>query len=209
MGATGVCIGALTRQDCRSIRLCVADGVHHHPVTAPYRIGQVWDLAYEPAKLIEPPHVEDVVLAGPGRFVAMQSGMGRYLAACVSVWDGGPVALFGGRLRFTASGSGYLDREAGLTPSVGFWRPDRDLDLEPGGSQRYRYAGGPTPPPSSTSAPTKLPRAYPQVRWSGSLCPDRSHRRADRTSAGSSSRGGTERAREDQATSGACGEFGW
>ncbi len=145
MGATGVCIGALTRQDCRSIRLCVADGVHHHPVSAPYRIGQVWDLAYEPAKLIEPPHVEDVVLAGPGRFVAMQSGMGRYLAACVSVWEGGPVALFGGRLRFTASGSGYLDREAGVTPSVGFWRPDRDLDLEPGESQRYRYAGGPTP----------------------------------------------------------------
>lgn len=134
----GVCVGALVRDDMRMIRLCAPDGSHAQPHEAPYRIGDVWDLEFEDAPFVVPPHVEDVILHS-GRFVAPQSGLGRYLRPRVEVYGGGPDVLFEGNLRFTPSGRGFIAREAVPSMSVGFWAPDAALSGSPGPKSAFRY----------------------------------------------------------------------
>lgn len=137
MGESRVCVGALTRDDLRNVRLLPPDGDHGWPVDVAYQVGDVWDIGFRSAAVIEPPHTEDVLVTDTGRLVAPQMGLGTYLAPRVSVWTGAPSRLFDGRLEFTQSGKGYLPLENDARQSVGFWRPEARLVL---GEQRtYRY----------------------------------------------------------------------
>jgi len=143
MGETGVCIGGLVRDTAEDVRLLAPDGTHRHPLDSPYHVGQVLDLELRPAAMVEPPHVEDMEVVAV-RFVASQSGLGRYLAGRVTPWVGAPSALFGGALAFRPSGSAYLPPAVALDRSVGFWRPDEDLHLDrPAGRYQHMAKGQP------------------------------------------------------------------
>ena len=122
------CIGALERETLRSIRLCPREGEHAWPDFTPFRIGDVWDLSYHDATLIEAPHFEDVIIDRvPRERTGPQTGLGTFIGTHVGAWMGGPKDLFGGALRFTSAGKGYLPPNGGLEQSVGFWRPDVEL----------------------------------------------------------------------------------
>jgi hypothetical protein len=130
-----VCVGGLTRDDLRNVRLLPPDGAHGHPPGAPYAVGQVWEMQLAPPRRVEAPHTEDALVLG-GRPVATQVGLGIWLAANTSPWVGGADALFDGRLRLTSTGRAYLGRGVASDASVGFWLPDRDLELDETG-RRY------------------------------------------------------------------------
>lgn len=130
------CIGGITRDEHRNVRLCPSDGIHGHPADAQYVVGDVWDLEMSPASELVPPHVEDVVV-GAARRIASQLGIGRYLRQNIDVIVGTADSLFEGKL--IASGThhlyvSHLDVPAG---SVGFWQPPQDLTLEPGDRRLY------------------------------------------------------------------------
>ena len=141
MGESRVCVGALTRDGVDGIRLLPAEGERGWPVDAPYQVGEVWELEFRRAAVIEPPHTEDVVVIGTGQRIAEQTGLGTYLATRVPVWSGPPSVLFDGALKFTTTGRGHLPAGTETQRSVGFWRPAARLVLA--GDRSYRYDAAP------------------------------------------------------------------
>jgi hypothetical protein len=150
----GVCIGGLTRDDRRNVRLLPPSGEHSHPLDAPYVIGDVWDIELAVPSSLIAPHVEDQLVVS-GRRVALQSGLEVWLRNNVTPWRGGASSLFDGRLHVAPSGSAFVARDAIPTSSVGFWVPTDDLVLDKSG-KRYlmpwkddrisvKYVGSDTP----------------------------------------------------------------
>jgi hypothetical protein len=131
----GVCIGGLTRDDHRNVRLLPASGEHSHPLDAPYIVGEVWDFELAAPSSLIAPHVEDQLVVS-GRRLAMQSGLEVWLMNGVAPWRGGASSLFDGRVHVTPSGRAYVGRDAIPSSSVGFWVPTDDLVLDESG-KRY------------------------------------------------------------------------
>lgn len=125
---TGVCVGAVCMRDGRALRLLTRTG-DHQPEDSPYEVGFAWEIDCKPKSDPEPPHIEDVRVFRKWR-VDYVEDLGAYLAANTDVWRGGPDALFGGLLRISERGRGYIARDVGLPDrSTGFWRPD--VAMEP------------------------------------------------------------------------------
>ena len=152
--AHGVCIGGLTRDDRRNVRLLPASGEHSHPLDAPYVVGDVWELELAAPSSVIAPHVEDQLVLS-GQWLALQSGLEVWLKNNVAPWRGGASSLFDGRLHVTPSGRAFVGRDALPTSSVGFWVPTDDLVLDESGN-RYlvpwkddqisvKYVGSDTP----------------------------------------------------------------
>jgi hypothetical protein len=60
----------------------------------------------------------------------------------VAPWRGGIDQIFGGLVRYTGSGNGYVCERIGIPDgSTGFWIPDRDLHLRDDG-KHYDYGAG-------------------------------------------------------------------
>jgi hypothetical protein len=133
---SGVCIGGLTRDEHRNVRLLPQTGAHSHPVDAPYRIGQIWEMNLEQPAVVQPPHVEDMLVRA-ARYSALQDGLDRWLRASVLPWEGDASGLFDGRLHRSTSGSAYISHEAVPESSVGFWMPTQDLRLDASAGARY------------------------------------------------------------------------
>lgn len=129
-------MGAFLREQRVNVRLLPASGEHGWPEEAPFAVGEVWDFDLEPSAAIEPPHVEDHLVRSHRR-VAVQSGLGRWLAASATTWHGDASALFDGLLHFTPGGAGYIGRDRLSPMSVGFWQPDHDMLLT--GAEHHRY----------------------------------------------------------------------
>ena len=138
MSGSSRCIGGLT-EDGSSVRLLRPTG-ESHDTSAPFRIGQIWDLTYTSRPQLLPPHVEDIQVTAQ-KLVGNQANLRAHLLWRVEPWRwrGGIDQVFGGRVRYTGSGNGYVCERAG-TPdrSTGFWIPDRDLHLRDDG-KHYDY----------------------------------------------------------------------
>ena len=133
---SGVCVGAITRDDFRNVRLLPASGVHSHPSDAPYRVGEVWEMDLGSARAIQPPHVEDVLVLS-GRHVATQMGLGTWLMSKTQPWYGGAEVLFDGVLQLTPTRRAHASQSAIPPTSVGFWVPAGPLVLDEKG-ERYQ-----------------------------------------------------------------------
>jgi len=144
-----VCVGGhdLDESMC-SIRLLQPDGTNM-PAGTRFEIGQVWDLDYEPATSIRPPHVEDVFVSSRGApHVDTIQFLGAFLRTRVTAWTG---TLFEGTLLRTNSGTGYVPIDGPLpSRSTGYWLPEQPLDFDgdnryvfraDGGRRRIRYVG--------------------------------------------------------------------
>jgi hypothetical protein len=128
MGKDLVCVSGLTRQSNRGIRLLTAHG-GHQPTDAPFEVGQVWEIAYKPARHPTPPHVEDVQVTEQ-KYIGCQADMRTTLLSRVRPWQGQPGQLYHGLLSFAQNGSAYISRHGTIPPcSTGYWLPDRDLTL--------------------------------------------------------------------------------
>ena len=144
-----VCVGGHDLDESmRSIRLLQPDGTNM-PAGTRFEIGQVWDLDYEPATDIRPPHVEDVLVNSHGaRHVDTIQSLGTFLRTRVTAWTR---ILFEGTLLRTNSGTGYVPIDGPFPScSTGYWLPEQPLDFDgdsryvfraDGGRRRIRYVG--------------------------------------------------------------------
>ncbi len=133
------CIGGLTK-DGYSVRLLTASG-ENHDESAPFQIGQIWELCFGPRPQIIEPHVEDVFVTAQ-QYVRNQAKLREHLLQRVTPWRGGIDQLFGGLIRFTNMNNGYISAQAGIPgKSTGFWIPDQDLQLRKD-KKHYDYITG-------------------------------------------------------------------
>lgn len=133
------CIGGIEIYTNRFVRLMTTVGTYQ-PLTAPYQIGQIWDLDYHDSPALAP-HVEDVWIYRNNGFVRNTTNLVNYINQNCLVWNGDFNQLFGGLLRWTGNGSGHINNPANLpNNSVGFWICDRDLIYD--GSKYYIYNRG-------------------------------------------------------------------
>ena len=124
---TGVCVGGLTRETNKSVRLLAADGSHQSTDTS-LDVGHVWDMEFHPPASLTPPHVEDVCVTRE-QFVGKQKNLRETLLPRIKVWEGGPELLFDGQI-VIGDKVAYINRDKGLpTCSTGYWLTDRVLTL--------------------------------------------------------------------------------
>lgn len=122
----GVCVGAVSMEDGRSLRLLSRTG-GHLPFDAPYQMGFAWEADFAPEWNLEPPHVEDARV-WRGLRVDYVPDLPSYLSERVTTWRDGMEALFGGLLLRSARGRRRVSRAHGIPDrSTGFWRPDLPL----------------------------------------------------------------------------------
>ena len=123
-----ICVGGLAA-DGSNARLTEQEGMPFLPANTEYEIGQVWDLSYTPCNDIAPPHLEDVLVTSSD-FLYSRNDLAALLPGLIHAWSGGVDSLFDGKISGpTPSGSGYVQDDV-PGQSVGFWMPDRDLQLE-------------------------------------------------------------------------------
>jgi hypothetical protein len=107
-------------------------------MSAPFQLGQVWELEFENVQDIDPPHVEDVIVTSHA-FVGHETNARGEILARVQPWQGPASALFGGLVQYTNNNNGCITRSGGIPDrSTWFWIPDKDLVLRADG-KHYDY----------------------------------------------------------------------
>lgn len=105
-----VCVGGHDLDErMRSLRLLQPDGTNM-PADARFEIGQLWELNYQPAPNVQPPHVEDV-LVDPSGARHTESGD----PSAHSYWA---ASLYGPRHRSRESCDGPTAERAMYPPTV-------------------------------------------------------------------------------------------
>lgn len=141
-----ICVGAVAIDTGKLLRLIPRHGSTYRswPEFRP-EVGDLLDVAGAPAASVDAPHVEDFIVDQCTLTAAGAKDLAGWIRGRCTVWRGDRSCLFGGRLRFTPSGKGHLDRGDPLpAQSVGFWELPAALELEPCDATRYRLVG--TPP---------------------------------------------------------------
>jgi len=186
------CIGALVRTNdgYQSLRLMDARILPTGTFwaeSAPFRIGELWEIEQGPAASIRQPHNEDILVYEytlvNSSFTDLQrldewlrSHFHKIDPPCM--WEGTPESLFGGKLQSTRkyNGRGFVTKANLPEVSTGFWIPDQPLKkvlyeekasyLYNNGLQKVRvgklkYIGEPEPPdqiPAGTLVRVSLSR---------------------------------------------------
>lgn len=133
----GVCVGALDANQ-QSLRL-YERGWRFPAATTSYEIGQLWAMELEYKQDTEPPHVEDTLVLSR-RLIRDVGNLKRYLLARIEPWTGPITDLFDGRLGFTGSGRGYIQRPRLPSRSTWFWLPDAPLTAKRNGKGKVYYS---------------------------------------------------------------------
>lgn len=141
MAGVGRCIGGLAA-DGSSLRLLKPAG-SNWDVSAPFQIGQLWELTYVAAGKPTAPHVEDVIVSNFKYVNAVcpsSPELTRILTKGIVPWRGSIDQIFGGLLGFTRSNNGYICHRLGVPQqSTWLWISDKDLTLRDDG-RHYDYA---------------------------------------------------------------------
>lgn len=129
-----VCVGAHDLADFSSLRLYRHDGTYLNEAD-PVAIGQIWELQCRPKSDLEPPHVEDVIVAREGAArVGREPNLSALILQREEIWRT-PEELFQRRLHLTEAGSAYVPADGPLpSRSTGYWLLDTPL-------QRQQYDG--------------------------------------------------------------------
>jgi len=124
----GVCIGGINLADNKSIRLHTSTGANQ-PLDAPFQIGEIWSLDFEPAWNARPkPHTEDISVISQRLIKAIgEAGIEKYVKSNFKVHRGDISGLYEGNLQFTNSGKAYIQKPYVPNYSVTFWIPDENL----------------------------------------------------------------------------------
>lgn len=134
----GCCVGAYSLETGENLRLLTETG-NKLPENAEYQIGDIWDISFEKRQNIIPPHVEDVLVMQKS-YVSKQDNLCLFLKETVPIWKGEPDQILEKKVHFPIGHSGYIDGKHGLpSQSVGFWEPERDLELTIFQSRRHYF----------------------------------------------------------------------
>ena len=124
----GSCVGAYSFDKAENYRLLTDTG-GKLPENIEYEVGDIWEISFERRLDITKPHVEDV-LVKTKKFVRRQTGLESFLMQTVPIWEGNPHNIFQGKALFPHAQSCYIENRNDLpSQSVGFWLPDRNLEL--------------------------------------------------------------------------------
>lgn len=171
MAGGRVCVGGLTEEG-ESIRLMNQNCSSSLAQNSPYEVGELWNIEFAPCGDRRPPHIEDVAVAAAERIRNIPN-VSEFIQSRVEPWQGRIDRLFGGKILFTGPGAGYISEGDIPANAIGFWLPDRPLNLEqdqrnhsgyyPEGDMRHlSYVG--TAAPISTIAAGQLVRVS-LARW--------------------------------------------
>ncbi len=136
-----VCVGGITSRG-RYVRLLDVNG-NNQPENTDLSIRQVWEIEFYERQNNTPPHVEDILIRNRKRTGSLQDNITikDFIEKInIPIWRGNPDQLFDKLLKWTHSGSGYIDRNGDIPKnSVGFWISDEDLKRKDYNGIRYQY----------------------------------------------------------------------
>ena len=122
------CIGAYDITNRKNVRLLTLSRTNQ-PIDTKFNVGQIWDINYEESPNIVKPHIEDILVKN-AVFLRVIDNMYEFLISNVPFWEGSPENIFEGKINFPIGKSGYLElKDSDLAQSVGFWIPDKDVEL--------------------------------------------------------------------------------
>lgn len=122
------CVGAYDITNKKNIRLLTQMG-DNQPRSTKFDVGQIWNIDYKEKYNIKKPHVEDVLI-DESSFVKNIKEIKNFLIDNVPIWEGSPENIFDNKINFPIGRSGFLEKNhSDLAQSVGFWMPDKDLEL--------------------------------------------------------------------------------
>ncbi|MDB4656011.1 hypothetical protein OAE48_04095 [Flavobacteriales bacterium] len=132
------CVGGLVLSNKRFVRL-LNPGNWDQYADTDLDVGDVWDIHFADRADTQPPHVEDIIIQNQS-YVRDIGDISSYLRnSGVRIYNGEPTQIFGGRLKWTGIGSGFIGSRENLPEnSVGFWISDENLELDDDG-KHYNY----------------------------------------------------------------------
>lgn len=134
------CIGGMTGTG-KYVRLLTSTG-ENQPENTDLKPRQVWEIQFTDRPNMTPPHVEDVLVQSrkiKGNLKDELTILEFIKQRKIQIWRGSPDALFDGMLKWTNSGSGFINEEAIPEHSVGFWISDKALTKKEFNGIRYNY----------------------------------------------------------------------
>lgn len=127
-----ICVGAVTKENYRFLRLIPKTGVEYHSWQPPqfrYGIGDILEIKGWPAEDIESPHVEDYIVSDIGKTNSSVGNLSAWIKKHCVVWEEGPEFLFDNCLQTTTNGKMYIEEGRRIpNQSVGFWKLPFDLE---------------------------------------------------------------------------------
>ncbi len=137
---SGACIGGITLDEGRSVRLIAADAAWNEHIGLEYEVGEVWEVDAAPAERVIPPHVENIVVRSKHRLGPMTDPV-PFIEAHMPPVSGDASLLYTGLTQTARSGALYIAERTGIPPfSTTFWRPDQPLQRTDESKRiRYRY----------------------------------------------------------------------
>lgn len=140
--SSGICVGGLILRDNRYVRL-LDRGNKNQPNDTDFEIGTVWSINFINRASLTPPHIEDIIILNKN-FVKNIDDISSFLLGISLIdWEGHIDTLFGGKIKWTQKGSGFIDETNLPSQSVGFWKTDKELiKNESYGKIRYDYPNG-------------------------------------------------------------------
>lgn len=122
------CIGAYDITTKKNVRLLTKIG-KNQPRNTEFDVGQIWNIEYNRRSDIKNPHIEDVLIE-KSTFLKNIGNIEKFLIDNVPIWEGSPENIFYNKITYPIGRSGFLEKiRSDLTQSVGFWIPDKDLEL--------------------------------------------------------------------------------
>lgn len=143
MGST-FCIGGLVLENDRYVRLLDQNGFNQ-PLYSELKIGDVYDIDFTDREILEPPHIEDVLVSKKTHVGRIDDMSAFLISRRLIDWRGHIDTLFDGLLDWTKAGTGYIPERGNMpSKSVGFWITDKDLFRKDFDKKvRFRYPNGP------------------------------------------------------------------
>ena len=135
---SGACIGGITLDEGRSVRLIAADAGLNEHAGLEYNVGEVWEVDGAPAEQVIPPHVENIIVRAKSRLGPMTDPV-PYIETHMPPRTGATSVLYDGLTQSARTGALYIAERTGIPPfSTTFWRPDLPL-LRTDDNKRIRY----------------------------------------------------------------------
>ncbi|MDO4783365.1 MAG: hypothetical protein Q4A09_09155 [Capnocytophaga felis] len=134
-----LCVGGLVLKNNRYVRL-LNRGNKNQPSDTDFEIGNVWDINFVNRNPLIFPHIEDIIVLDKIFIENINSVLSFLQEKNIIDWAGHIDNLFDKKIKWSISGSGFIDERDLPNRSVGFWKVDRELKKSGfDGKIRYYY----------------------------------------------------------------------
>lgn len=128
MGGGNVCVGGLIAQGARNVRLLTSLG-SNQPSTAPFQVGEFWDVALVQKTNCIPPHVEDMLVQSATK-VGTSNNVVNDIRSIAPVYRCALSKTFQETLQTPRGRAWHINRSNIPGSSVCFWENSVSLVLE-------------------------------------------------------------------------------